>query len=1775
MSNFLSRATALFAALAVFGMGSAGAVITATIAKATKINRLYVSESSSTDNKISIPAGAVIVDGDAAFHAPAGYFLEVEVGASGPVAFIPTYPGMSGATYDVGHLAFWAGLGGEILVDVQDDLFLSGYNNSSTNVTVSQDLCITFSGQGKINFKIGNGKMVSFDSRYDSSGSDDATMVEIITSGTSGGAGARAHIIMDQTKFEAEDAGVNKLVFSRRAYTGLDSGLDGTHLTTTVEIGRNSYLTFVSSHQTGVDPSYTTTAYAAMAFDVSCSGSGRLLLYLKGGDVADKYRDGAFNICGHWIGNQAEATETTHRGNTNDMEHIRKYIQWRQPAGALAIVRVTDELAYAATPTIGSFDYKWTLTDAVAAWKAGTDAVRSDGIPRYTFNDDPSTRGLLIINTCTSIPSFASNTYTGTDWYGAGSNTKGNIYGNGSGDGSAGLGYNPVQPGMVLGVNGMFEVYHNTFLHHVSGNVAKAINPSTMRMTGLAAQIAASGDGITTVTKKHNPSAFFVDGLADYSTTGADPILLKTHKADSATPNAGVTGNSRTAMIKLLGNAKAFFCCGANSSGTLDLVCRKISTTEFYDLKIGQGTYDYNTAAPSSGETTGEGECVLDVEGPLTIKSLFDDYDASTVFDTSNWPYTATTGVLPTSTPTFSRHAGINFGEFTPIYTSGVLSGWDSKVGGYGELRLPTVRVDYHGIEVDSSHDYTVKRPFSLSATLDCYNRPNMLINADTTFQHITYRHNEMSTNVTAAPTTAIPTIVGGELPTYNASVIATGSTDLPVLWLDESNILCHESLAVSGIRLAIAESLVYTGTTASSFGSNAPEIVLYNHGDAEDTTKRGYGRVFMLGSSMNKLADGETSTYMQNAYINTFRQNAEPHNVGLFFDDHYEPGMTTSNRHLYEKATHIIHLGNSSSMSAGWYASNMGITTNGSDVVQYPWDGTELAEDTSAWSIFTLDSTSATATCRPAQLGVVGGPFHFSASDSSGDSSPSPVTAATNGRTIFVNYGGKFRVGNLSDQATVTVEGTETTTNPDRMFYDETDNTYIDETPHISMDTTIAVRMGTSADVPVGDPVGTLSLPSHQVAFSKPVQAYYFNPSSATANVDLTTFLKTSNEYTIPWQSFTKPSSFLPVKSMRGFINETKNFDPFMSKTLKIETDTVAIPTGKGYLQAGSGVRIDQMVVTGSTPANPLHLYLTGDTTDFARVREFVTTASATAIPGEGAYAALFIDKDAHVGLGSRSWNADSVRAWNKIGKNHITLYPNGNGVVELNSDILVADPQPIIPTTAFGDGSTHRLTFYSEDTHEIRVPRGGELDLSAFGSLATLGNTQQLTIAGRVKLIFEAGSTLRFPYASNPDAGEDAWVTADRAAAAPVLYMNDNSELIFEESEERLTTRTSARDLCGTDNVAVGRSRIMGVGQIWLNKNARMRVMDKSIVGVEADARTPETNLTISVQKEAAMLIGDPNTSGGVFQVGNVADGTSQSIYFTLRVYGPRAQVHVDREGVFGLGAGVKLHEEEFDDCRIRALYDVAQIDLRVVQGSFSNNQIYLGSDSKSSAMLIGPATKYVIDLGNSNEAIWRGGGNLIYVTSATPFQPSVVSTATALVDEWTRDSSGYATAVNSTNVTANNNKYTIMGSGIITRQLALTDLTLPYTVSGGETDTNIRTILSTDDGYESSLANGKRFYGKQKDVFNYLGFTPFTSQSPSKFVTLGHTQFEYRIGYVNGTTITRTANIPLFSDKTPEGAAKIGALLSATVDADGGPASYTLPEPPRAPNVSFVAE
>ena len=229
----------------------------------------------------------------------------------------------------------------------------------------------------------------------------------------------------------------------------------------------------------------------------------------------------------------------------------------------------------------------------------------------------------------------------------------------------------------------------------------------------------------------------------------------------------------------------------------------------------------------------------------------------------------------------------------------------------------------------------------------------------------------------------------------------------------------------------------------------------------------------------------------------------------------------------------------------------------------------------------------------------------------------------------------------------------------------------------------------------------------------------------------------------------------------------------------------------------------------------------------------------------------------------------------------------------------------------------------------------------------------------------------------------------------------------------------------------------------------------------------------------------------------------------------------------------------------------------------------------------MGIGPAGSYTLDLGIANESIWRGGGNMVYVTEdatlASPLQISVGSTASALTDEYTRNSGGTATALNTIARQTNNGKVTIMGSGIIARQLAQD--TLPFPGPGRVVEKISQYYLDSvlqdsDNGSAPTLLNGKHFTGPQPDMFRYLGFTPFTSQTPSKYCVLGSTQFEFKIGHVLGTTITRSTTIPMIGESRPDGASKIGALLAATIDTAGTPALYTLPEVPNNPPSLFSA-
>jgi hypothetical protein len=1636
-------------------------------------------------------SGNLIVNGDVVFGAMPASTLKIDIDATTRIR--PSAPNNTnisgGAGY--GHLILYAGAGGKVTVNVNNDLTFTGTNPDGEGLSrltsLAGDLNLTFSGAGQIEFVVADGKTIALTSLYESSPGTYAATADAV------GAGVRGVILMDHDDTNVWQNGVNKVVVSRKisSWSSLSSEMQND---ITFSIGHNSFLTFASNNRTGLDPLSTEglsanetvgMLSAALAFDVSCAGPGRTVLKIDGMTTANTYRDGALTIGGCLIDDGSGGV-----GSLSNATHIRSNLRLTKPGGGYAFLRVTDEKAYAYSA------YATALEDSVESYLDGGSAIPLD------TSGNPTTRGLWVINTCNSYPSMAANSYSDSSWYSQ------EIY-------TGGLGRSSIRPGLVIAVNGHLSVYHNTFVHHIACRNTRAIDTTAMGMAALAELIDEAENvdhrSVGATTKKHNPSALILDGYSTYSGSS-----FQAYKYDTR------------AKITLFGSSQLIVSSGVNSSGT-------VAT----GYTIGTGTYNGNYVPISSGETAGEGEHVLDIQGLAAIRSYIDS-------------------ALTDTTVPFSRHNGSMMGQYQYENDSSGVPVLTPQAGGLGSLSIGSIKIDYTGTFLTAADTQIDTWPLVQNTTYKRYNKGCININHDVILRYARLNHFDASRNVVRDYAAASPAIVGGEYAVYASRVLGE-DFQIPTIWMENGQIRCHEGLCISGVRLAVKEQV---NSTSPYIQANSSYIYLYNHGDALDSNLRGYGRVFQLGSEANKLADGNTHSLLKSAYANSFRQTVGELEVQLVLDTAVDDGVYNS----LEKSFQLIHLANDSNMSLGWTSTQGIISRPAGSVttVVYPWHQTQVPVVGTGWTLFSLDAASTSRS----SLKVNGSLLYVSAGSSSDATPPAVVSTATMGGVVYVNHGGQIIAGVPDNSSGATPPFT----------------------PTAAFDVPIALRVSQST-LSTYNPMGTLTVPSDQVNFLKGVQPYNLDTDFALAQSDLSSdeshidlsFQKRSaglsTNLTIPWETV-KKNITLPFKSISFLPEFQRAFSGIPTRSIGIQTSAVSMPRS-GLLKFGSGVAIEQLAISGSTQANPIALYLSGNGTDYASIREIVSVpASSGFVPGEGSFATIFMDKDAFLGIGNRGFNDKSVNAWSLLGKNRVTLVPNGDCFVELNEDIILSDSQPIIPTSNFGALGAQRITFYSQDTREIRIPRGGEFDLSAFGSL-TNGTNQQITFDGNIRLIFEAGSTLRFPAVGHSN-----------NAKGPVLYMNGRSQLIFEGLPDRDNTRLLARNLSSVDFSSVGRSRIVGVGKIWLNKNASMKIMESACVGIEGDSRALQTDILVSIAKEGSLLVGDPNSAGGILQVGNVTDlsegGTVfASVYLTLRVNGPRAVVHLDREAFLGFGAGVISRNRlvsgsvsnSLNDMKLKALFNVSGVALRAARGSLSHNQIYSGTDSQASLLAIGPVETYTLDLGVAAESIWRGGGNMIYVTEdatvETPLQVSVLSTAQALADEYNRNVNGVATSVNSTARSSNNGKVSIMGSGVIARQLSQD--TLPYTgplrVVEKITTTYLNSILDSDNGRAPTLLGGKHFEGPQPDIFRYLSFTPFASQVPTKYCVLGSTQFEFKIGHVIGTEITRTTTIPMLNGSSPDGAARVGALLVAAIDNDERPALYTLPDVPNNPPTLFT--
>lgn len=891
--------------------------------------------------------------------------------------------------------------------------------------------------------------------------------------------------------------------------------------------------------------------------------------------------------------------------------------------------------------------------------------------------------------------------------------------------------------------------------------------------------------------------------------------------------------------------------------------------------------------------------------------------------------------------------------------------------------------------------------------------------------------------------------------------------------------------------------------------------------------------------------------------------------------------------------ATQVLYLGNVSYSSIGW------TTTEGDQVLKpavlrsltqgysyginegtrpRPWDaawtgGDYIPVDQEAINPADYKFSLSTRENDPAEMYINGDNYYFGGRDSSGNLATEPVVASNEAGIFYTNHGGLTHI-NQEDLS------------PDqRHYYDS------------FIDTIFAYRQwpriwDQQSNQYIHGLAGVIDLPHDQVKFGRSIQPYELDfPNMLTEsdgqqkerNVKLMVYKiddygknpidrtkPSGEEVTIPWNFRTDKSvrityngmepspTYTPVKAM-----------PFMSSKMQDEVKSIFRSTTPAFqvgpnsgpaempesiLTLTTGDNIAQLRVSGATKADPFHLYISGGPFGYGTVREITSLASNYFNPGEGAHGAVFLDGGAHLGIGTRDWNEHSNNAWSVLGYDYLTLYPNGNSFIWVNSDIIVADRLPIIPTNNFGiiapdkqsltyTDEPQTITFYSTQQREIRILEGGELDLSAFGNprnvngdadwpffleSATMpGNVEgaevfyteaAIEFAGNVRVVFEPGSKIRFPSSVRSHPADESTPNF----AAPILRFTDEAELIFEASKD--IDEQNFPDATGSDAL---RNKIVGVGKIQLDRDAKLKLMGLSFLGIETDDLTKTTSVVIEISREAQFLIGSDTEPGGSFQIGNIVDrGPEHTIDFSLWINNPESTFMVGREGFFGLGVGtINKFEIPNFTWRFINLANVRTIDIAIASGVFEHGQIFPGWENETSLMAIGSTVEsFLFSMGlegDLSNVFVRGGGNVLFVDTSA-LSPATFPNSGGedglgapyhSVEFIPADGSG-PTPFPTPDAAAGtypNGAYTIMASTPMLKQRTATN------VYAGSIETMNPVNVSVD-----GAAANLEFEGDPHAFYHLIGFPPFGAYLDilNDHVCLSQKQQRNYLGYVVNT-------------------------------------------------------
>ncbi|MFH1643849.1 MAG: hypothetical protein ABIA74_01615, partial [bacterium] len=1406
------------------------------------------------------------------------------------------------------------------------------------------DMNITFSGDGQTKFHIG--------------GMDADITSALYGWGTVNFFATHIWVTMDQTQAQAETNHENKLVFQRGCYLGshvwenMDHDAGDYDSTTSgwpvvIELRENSDFLFVSPEDNSA-PIYVPLSDAAVAFDPSNAGKGPFEFLLSDSS--------GFVIAGHWMDPTNFLQPTLTPTAAVDM---------RYAAGHNAIVRTIDDLAAAAL--IG-------YTPSAA-----------------------TRRGLLIINENEQPPLLYSDPYSFIDL------GKSSVFS---------FPWPNYRKGFILGLNGTFDVYNNRFVHYMSHPEENLPAYDAQAAAGITATF---GVNPLIYLKKKNPSAFIVDGLNQFTVewygVGITPYPFPFENYDAQMLFRGDGSLHMASAVGVGRNEYPFgFPFDFYPDTDLNYFFSGISggNNMLAPNAVPNAIYNGDWVALSTSLTmSGEGVHVLDVEGELKAMSSTDSPNIGAVAKAG------VVNVAPISLDYKGVEAEYLWNAFTARYdVSGIAR----------PLVLASMVPVYRSSsmlfnDVASFYDIEIKHNDVLKRVIDrpVYCEPG-IVGGD----RKTYWEGLLGYGTSSWPPVEFP-----ELRLYNSTLSLHESlSPSGVRFVVKQNY--ETSVAASG-QDNYSTILFYNhgDDHDMQWRGFARAFVLGNpHNYMADNlpnrvTESCYFDIFR---SRNLPIDGfgnpiDTEIYLglsQEDEVNIRNMGDKRAGTHLFLFTQGPVGRScmslgsTSTRGYDEAALADIPTGYSA-WRKQWYPmpwtpyeyvsliapkpSNAGVDIDVSDVVKglpinhatsvspatlsidgdisYPW-----YQDT--WIYFGA---------RKYNYFVADADQPYWARDWKAIEDPYkvrfPVIYPYASPVLYVNHGGEVRIIYYEDCIFDTVIAT-------RLWYDYLSTNW-QSTPQDQRYTILS---------------GIVNIPHDQILFTEvgSVQPYGYQEAITEAsaqtggmvrlvgyNTDRSLlFDQASNEeLTIDWAHRPVDYNQAPIKKL-----PTRKFARGAVVTRATNPAEGPQDMPADLLYVGQGDHITQLRVAGSTMADPFHIFVTGDenANPFAGIIDEIVSVKTKnletlpmfwdyyaleasinyqqptygSIPGEGGHGVIILSGSGRVGLGNRNWNEHSVNAWNKLGRDYVTIVPFGDGYITLNDDLLVADPLAIIPAKGFGEvrsegvlveGSSQRLTFYSENDHEIIVPEFGMLDLRAFGRRTNVEETtairQEIAFGGKTKLVLKRGATIRFPHYV------DDGVTV-------VLYFNDESQLVFDGSGEYGKNRFT--NFADADAKKI---KLMGKGQIWGNKDAKIIVDNDAWVAVRSDYQNPDTDLTISLQRQGSMELGTDQIAGGGFEIGNIYNSYSAySVKFALALNGPYSEFHIDREGFLGFGVGIinksdnpngdasaalnpsgyvpatglyTFNPDVLNSWQIAPLFDVTNITVDLTRGAFDHSNIF----------------------------------------------------------------------------------------------------------------------------------------------------------------------------------------------------------------------------------------